>query len=375
MNPHGRAGSRWAAPLLACAMMAAALSPPAARAEAVPVDAAPVTRQPLSETLPAAGALAPNEAVVIRPQIDGRIAAIHFEEGHRVEQGALLFSLDDVLYKAQLDEAKANFALAKQNSDRATQLLTSRAGTERARDEALAQLRVAEARVAIAEKNLSETRIYAPFAGEVGLRTVSVGAYVSRGDDLVELIQTDPLKVTFQLPERVLRHLGLGQPVDVAVDALPGDRFAGKVTVIAPQVTSAGRSLQLRAEIPNREGRLKPGLFARVSVTVSQRQDALFVPETALVPKGSDQFVYRIVEGLARETKVAIGVRQAGLVEVMRGLQPSDVVVTAGQMKLRDGDAVEIVGGPAFANPQQSGPDNTEDRTGARAAPHAPSRS
>ncbi|WP_170984170.1 efflux RND transporter periplasmic adaptor subunit [Rhodoligotrophos defluvii] len=356
-------------------MMAAALSPPAARAEAVPVDAAPVTRQPLSETLPAAGALAPNEAVVIRPQIDGRIAAIHFEEGHRVEQGALLFSLDDVLYKAQLDEAKANFALAKQNSDRATQLLTSRAGTERARDEALAQLRVAEARVAIAEKNLSETRIYAPFAGEVGLRTVSVGAYVSRGDDLVELIQTDPLKVTFQLPERVLRHLGLGQPVDVAVDALPGDRFAGKVTVIAPQVTSAGRSLQLRAEIPNREGRLKPGLFARVSVTVSQRQDALFVPETALVPKGSDQFVYRIVEGLARETKVAIGVRQAGLVEVMRGLQPSDVVVTAGQMKLRDGDAVEIVGGPAFANPQQSGPDNTEDRTGARAAPHAPSRS
>ncbi|WP_342643243.1 efflux RND transporter periplasmic adaptor subunit [Rhodoligotrophos ferricapiens] len=356
-------------------MIAAGSAPAFAEVKAVAVDAAPVVRQALSETLSAAGALAPNESVVVRPQIDGRIAEIHFQEGHRIEAGELLFTLDDELYKAQLDEAKANFALAKQNSDRASQLLSSRAGTERARDEALAQRRVAEARVAVAEKNLSDTRIYAPFSGELGLRKVSIGAYVSQGDDLVDLVQTDPLKVTFQLPERVLRFLDVGQPVDVTVDARPGETFSGKVTVIAPEVTVSGRSLQLRAEIDNREGRLRPGLFARVSVTVSQREDALFVPETALVPRGNEHFVYRVLDGKARETGVVIGARKSGLVEIVKGLSPSDIVVSAGQMKLRDGDAVEIVGGPALKSPQQKDEGGTEGKTGASAAPLAARRS
>lgn len=328
----------------------------------VVVDAEVVELAGRTEALSAVGELMANEAVTIRPQIDGRIREIHFNEGSHIEQGALLFTLEDELYRAQLDEATATLNLAAANSSRASVLASSKAGTERSRDEAIAQLRVAEARKAIAEKNLSDTRIHAPFSGELGLRKVSVGAYISKGDDLVDLIQTDPLKVTFQLPERVLRHLSVGQPVEVQVDALPGERFAGKVTVISPQVSAAGRSLQLRAEIDNREGRLRPGLFARVNLVISERDQAMFVAETALIPRGNDQFVFRVVDGKAVETKVRIGQRRAGKVEILEGLEPSDIVVTGGQMKLRNGAPVEVTG---IVAPSPIGASREEGRSSA----------
>ncbi|MGF7161949.1 membrane fusion protein (multidrug efflux system) [Rhodoligotrophos appendicifer] len=332
----------------------------------VPVDAARVEMRQVTEALSAVGELTANESVVIRPEIDGRIAEIHFEEGQRVGVGSLLFTLDDALYRAQVAEAEANLALSRQNDDRAEQLFKSRAGTERSRDESLAQLRIAEARLQIAQKNLGDTRILAPFDGILGLRSVSVGAYVTKGIDLVDLIQTDPLKVSFQLPERFLAHLSVGQGVEVTVDALPGEKFGGRVTVISPSITIAGRSLSLRAEISNPQDRLKPGLFARVNLTVAQREQAMLIPETALMPRGSEQFVYRVVDGKAQETAIRIGVRRAGAVEVVGGLNREDVVITGGQQKLRNGSAVKVVGGSAASPPVTTG--GTQGTTGSPTA-------
>ncbi|QPC43107.1 efflux RND transporter periplasmic adaptor subunit [Kaustia mangrovi] len=325
------------------AMLPGAVPAHAQDARATPVEAVTVEPEPLTVTIEAAAGLTANESVVISPEIDGRIAEIAFSEGDPVKKDDLLFRLKDDLLRAQWEEAKASLKLAEQNFERATALLQKRAGTERALDEAQAQLLINEARVAVARERLDETRIHAPFGGYVGFRSVSVGDYVSKGDELVEVVSVDPMKVTFDIPERYLRDVALGQTVTVTLDALPGESFTGKVTAMSPRVTAAGRSLRLRAEVANENARLKPGLFARVAVTLAERDTALLVPESAIVPRGSERFVYTVAEGKAHFVKVVPGVRRAGRVEIREGLEPGDVVVTAGQLKLRDGAPVTVL--------------------------------
>lgn len=314
---------------------------------AVPVEASVIKASPLEITVTAAAALAADEAVVIRPQIDGRVVEIAFEEGSRVEKGDLLFRLDDGLLRAQRAEAEAALDLANQNAERAKMLFTQGAGTERVRDESEAQVKTARARAAMARERLAYTRITAPFGGLIGFRNISVGAYVKSGDDLVELVAIDPMKVSFDVPERYLSAVSVGQKVEVVVDALAGESFTGELVTISPRVTAAGRSLKLRAQVGNADGRLRPGLFARANLRIAERGSALMVPESAIVPQGEKRLVYRVVGGKARIAEVKLGIRRAGKVEVSGGISDGDIVVTAGQLKLRDGVPVAIVGGDA----------------------------
>src|SRR5690606_3462193 len=308
-------------------MAAAALWTVAALPEAsaqqdrqVPVEAGVLAAQPLEVTLTAAAELTADESVVIRPQIDGRIVDIVFTEGTRVEKGAVLFVLDDGLLEAQHAEAEAALKLATQNSDRAKMLFTQGAGTERVRDEAEANVRMAEARLAMAAERLAYTRIRAPFAGMIGFRNVSIGAYAKAGDDLAELVAVDLMKVSFDVPERYLSAVSQGQKVEVIVDALAGEAFRGELATIAPRITAAGRSLRLRATVDNTSGRLRPGLFARVSRQIAERAEALLVPESAIVPQGDKRLVYKVVNGTAQLTEVQLGLRRAGKVEITGGL-------------------------------------------------------
>lgn len=319
----------------------------AQQGRAVPVEASVVAAAPLDVVVTAAAALAANESVMIRPQIDGRIVRIGFSEGERVEAGSVLFLLDDGLLEAQRMEAEAALDLARQNAERAMMLFTQGAGTERVRDEAQAQVKTAKARLAMARERLAHTRITAPFSGLIGFRNVSIGAYVKSGDDLVELVSIDPMKVSFDVPERYLSAVSVGQTVEVVVDALSGESFAGTLTAISPRVTSAGRSLRLRARVGNEDGRLRPGLFARANLRIAERDRALMVPESAIVPQGRKRLVYKIVDGKAVMAEVTLGIRRAGKVEVTAGLEDGDIVVSAGQLKLRDGVPVTVVGGDA----------------------------
>ncbi|MBL8660419.1 MAG: efflux RND transporter periplasmic adaptor subunit, partial [Rhodospirillales bacterium] len=199
------------------------------------------------------------------------------------------------------------------------------------------------AKVDLAEARLDKTRITAPFSGMIGLRRVSVGDYVSSGEDLVNLESIDPIKVDFRIAERHLSDLRAGQELELEVDAYPGRRFRGRVFAVDPQVDPGGRSIALRAEVPNPDGLLRPGLFSRIRLVLNVRDDAITVPEQAIIPVGEERYVFTVVDGKAVKTKITLGQRGPGWVEVTRGLSAGDVVVTAGQLKIREGSAVEVM--------------------------------
>lgn len=312
---------------------------------AVPVEAAKVVKQPLGDRVTAVGTLLSNESVVVRSEIAGRVKAIHFDEGRPVAKGAKLFTLDDSVYQAELAEAEARLKLAARNSERTEELYANKITSARTRDEAVSSLEIGKASLDLARVRLQKAVITAPFDGIMGLRKVSVGDYITAGDDLVNLEDIDPIKVDFRVAEKFLSALRAGQSIAVGVDAFPDHTFNGAVYAIDPKLDAEGRSVLIRARIPNDDQRLRPGLFARVNLTLELKPEALTIPEQAIVPRGDDQFVYKVVDGKAAQTKVQTGIRRDGQVEIVEGLDPDDVVVTAGQLKIRDGAAVKVVSG------------------------------
>ena len=251
--------------------------------------------------------------------------------------------LDPAINAAEVQQAHANLKLAQSKYDRAVDLAKSNFISSQAKDEAENNLRVAEAAVSLADARLAKTEIRAPFSGIIGLRVVSVGDYVKEGADVVNLESIDPLKVDFRVPEIHLKQVQVGQSLNLVLDALPGKTYEGKVYAINPLVDAAGRSIVIRALVRNSDTTLRPGMFARVRLITRDERQAILVPEQAIVPQGDDQFVYRVVDGKATRVKVDLGQRRDGRVEVRSGLAAKDVVVTAGQIKLREGQPVTIV--------------------------------
>ncbi|MGH8497191.1 MAG: efflux RND transporter periplasmic adaptor subunit [Gammaproteobacteria bacterium] len=307
------------------------------------VETAVVTAGALTDSISAVGTLRADESVVIRPELAGRIERIHFEEGQRVARGDPLFSLDASLIRSELREAEANLAMSRRAFERAQDLIGRKLIAQADYDDARSQLEIDEARLASARTRLDKTVINAPFEGVTGLRQVSPGDYVEIGQALVSLVQLDPIKVDFSVPEVHLARLDPGQTIEVRLDAFPNESFRGEVTAIDPQIDVNGRSVVLRAVLPNEERRLRPGLFARLHLELAQHDDALLIPEQALWPQGEQQFVYRVEEGQARLVEVQTGIRRAGRVQIVSGLQAGDEIVTAGQLKLFDGAAVAPV--------------------------------
>lgn len=314
---------------------------------AVSVETATVASGPVREEVSAVGTLRSNESVVVRPEISGRIARLEFDEGKPVRKGQMLVALDDSVYAAELQQAKANLALQSSNYERTVELARDNFVSANAKDQALNNLRVAEASLALAQARLAKTRILAPFSGIIGIRQVSIGDYVKEGQDLATLEDISSLKIDFRIPELFLTNLRRGQGIEVQTDAFPGKTFAAVLDAIDPLVDQNGRSLVLRGRLKNIDGTLRPGMFVRTRLIIAERPDAMTIPEEALVPVGSSQYVFRVSGGKAERVKVDTGVRRAGRVEIVNGLSQGDVVVTAGQMKLRDGVAVRSAASPA----------------------------
>ena len=338
---------------------------------AMPVETASVALETLQEDVNAVGSLRSNESVVVRPEISGRISAIQFTEGARVSKGAVLVLLDSSTQAAEVQQARANLALAQTNFDRTQELQKSKFVSANAGDQALNGLKVAEANLALSEARLAKTQIVAPFNATIGLRQVSVGDYVKEGQDLVTLEDMSALKLDFRLPESYFGKLRLGQQVELKIDAFSGQTFKATLMAIDPLIDQAGRSLSLRAKLDNPEGKLRPGMFANVRLILSERARAMTIPEEALVPIGSDQYVFKVVEGKAQRVQVRIGLRRNARVEVSEGLLPGDEVVTAGQLKIRDGVAVNSNSPVAPAAAQASGglPGAGSAKAGAPAKP------
>jgi len=313
----------------------------------VGVEVARVEAMTLTDDVQAVGSLKSSQGVMLRPEVSGRIARLGFVEGQRVQRGQLLVQLDDTLQQAQLKQAEAQASIARTNLQRSRELLAQNFVSQSAVDQNAASLQVAEAQVALAQAQLARMRVLAPFDGTAGLKLVDIGDYVKDGADVVNIEDLTALTVQFAVPERYIDRLRVGQPVDVAVDALPGRSFKGRVQAVDSQVDANGRALQVLAQVNNPGALLKPGMFARPRVIFSVREGAVLVPEEALVPLGAQQFVFKIVDGpdgqkLSQRLEAKIGLRLPGKVEIVEGLQAGDVVATAGQTRLLRGDRLPV---------------------------------
>ena len=309
----------------------------------VVVEAMRVEAVDVQEDVVAVGTVRSNESVVVRPEVSGRITDLNFSEGGRVKQGQLLVQLDASIVAAEVQQARANLKLARANYDRTVELRKDNFVSEAAQDQALNNLRVVEATVALAEARLAKMAIRAPFSGVIGIRQVSVGDYVKEGQDLVTLEDTSSLKVDFRLPEMLTGALERGQRVEVHSDAFAGKRYTSTLDAIDPVVDQNGRALVLRARLENINGQLRPGMFVQTRVILSQRQGALMVPEEALIAVGGEQRVYRVQsDNRVEQRAVATGLRREGRVEITEGLQIGDLIVTAGHLKLRPGAIVQV---------------------------------
>lgn len=314
------------------------------------VEAAPAISATSVRKLKAVGTLASNQSVMIRPEIPGRLTRLHFEDGATVAAGTLLAELDKSVLRAEVANAQATLALAQKEHTRAEELLQRGTGTIQRKDESLANLRSAEASLALAQAQLQKLDIEAPFDGTLGIRRVDVGAYLAAGEDIVNLEEIDPVKVDFEVPERFLSELQPGKEIQLRSDAYSGEIFRAWINVVDPQINPRTRAAQVQALAENADQRLKPGQFVSVTLRVNERQGATFVPEQALVPNSESPLVYRVADGKAQGVPVETGIRIARHIEILSGIAPGELIVTAGQQRLADGMPV-IPREPTFVPP------------------------
>jgi membrane fusion protein, multidrug efflux system len=342
-------------------------APAAAKPAGLPVKAVPVKLDTVLTEVSAVGSLLAAESVLIRPEIAGRVIELPFKEGQSVHKGAKLLVIDNKEFEAALNGSMARLKTEQVKLDRAKDLLQQNYISQEAVDNARGSMSVAAARVREDEAKLAKTIIFAPFNGILGLRMISPGAYVKAGDDVVRLENMDFLKLDFRVPEIYVSKLKTQQTVSVRTDAFPNEVFQGRIYAVEPNIDEKTRTLLVRAEVPNKEAKLRPGMFGRVSVQLDKRDNAAIIPEQAIWPQGRDSFVYKVVDGNAVLTKIEIGIRRPGEVEVTQGLAANDMVITDGQMKIKDGAPVTVLpmAAPVAAAPAAANTPATASASGA----------
>lgn len=318
-------------------------APAGAKPPGIPVKAAPVKTGIVAAEISAVGSLLANESVMVRPGIPSRIESIHFVEGQYVTKGAKLVSLYPAEYKGRAAASSAEARLSAQRALRAEELFKKGFISQQALDETRSNKEFSAARKEEDLAWLAKTELFAPFAGIIGIRQVSPGAYLQPNQEIARLEDISIIKLDFRVPEIHLQKIKKGQEVSVRVDAYPQQQFTGKIFAIEPVVDEQTRTLLVRARIPNADGRLRPGLFARVTLTLGSRGGALIIPEQAIVPRGQESFVFKVAEGKAKLTKVQTGIRRPGEVEIVSGIAAGDIVVTDGQIKIQDGMPVSVM--------------------------------
>ena len=309
---------------------------------ASPVNVVSPARAEVQDRVAAVGTLQSREAVSLTSEVNGRVVALNFSPGERVEKGQLLVQMDDRQARVDLRVAQAQLADARRQFDRANSLRSNNSISQAQVDALQTTLDVAEAQRDAARTRLDDHRIEAPFAGSVGLVDISVGAYVNIGDSIATLDATDPMELTFSVPERYLGQISRGQRLNARTAAFPDKVFSGTLAELGTRLDELSRSLPVKAVIANPDNRLRPGQFMSVSLTLRER-DALVVPEQAVLVQGSKAFVFVADQDQARRTEVTLGAREPGMVEVLTGLDLNDSVIITGQDRLSSGDRITVV--------------------------------
>jgi membrane fusion protein (multidrug efflux system) len=296
--------------------------------------------------LESVGTLVAVQGVSVSPEIAGLVRDIHFESGQRVEAGTLLVQLDDDVDQAELDGLVAERHLSQLEYARAKKLVTDKLGSQSNFDQAKANLENAQAQLEAKRARIAKKAIRAPFSGQLGLRKVNLGQYLEPGDEVASLQHLDPIFVDFALPERDQSAVTLDQEVRIRIKAHPDEQFSGRISAIDPSIDRNTRSLTIRATFANPDHTLRPGMFAEVQTLLPMRSGILTVPRTAITYNtyGDAVFVVQEKDGAlsVENRQVETGEVRAGRVEIRSGLAAGERVVSAGQVKLRNGARVVI---------------------------------
>ena len=304
-----------------------------------------------SVATPAVGTLVAVHGVTLSSEVTGTIREILFDSGDSVKKGAVLVRIDTSTEQAQLAAAHADAALARATLARARQLRQTGANTQSDLDAAEARAKQTEAAVANLEATIAKKNIRAPFDGRVAIRQVELGQVLSPGTPVASLQSTTPIYVDFYLPQQALANLKVGEQARMQIDVFPGSSWEGKVSVINPEIDVATRNVRIRAIFDNPDGRLTPGMFAKIEVLSGDQQRVTAIPATSVIyaPYGDSVFVTeesKESDGksrtIARQRFVRLGERRGGFLAVVSGLSAGEAVVSAGAFKLRNGMPVVV---------------------------------
>jgi membrane fusion protein, multidrug efflux system len=317
----------------------------------ISVAAIPATEQPWQRQYHAVGSFVAVQGVMLSNELAGTIEKIAFESGDQVKRGDLLVRFNVAPDEAQLRGAEAQAALARINLNRAKDLRAQGTNAQSDLDIADAEYSQATALVDNLKATIAKKIITAPFSGRLGIRQVNLGQFLAVGTPIVTLESLDPLYLNFALPQQDVVGLAVGQKVRITVDAYPGEVFVGAVNALNSKVDDATRNLAIQATVPNADGRLKPGMFGSVDVLRPKEDKFLVLPQTAIVYNPYGNAVYVVVQEkddqgvptlVARQRFVQLGETRGDQVAVLKGVVAGEQVVTAGQLKLRNGAAVQI---------------------------------
>lgn len=297
----------------------------------------------IEESLFLVGNLAAKESIDIRSEIEAKVTYIGFQEGAFIQQGQELFKLDDEKLKAQVAEAKARYELAKHDFERGKTLLEKETISQQQFDQFRFTQDEAQAALRLSQERMSEAIITAPFSGRMDERKVSLGQFVNVGELLSSLVQVNPLEVEFNVPERYLGQLQIGQTIKISSVAYPGEDFRGKVIFISPKLDERNRTVLMKAEMENADGRLKPGMFANLELIFRAREDAIVIPEQSISFQADQASVVVMdSEGKAEFRNVEVGLRLSGMAEIISGLVPGERIVVEGFQKMAPGSQIVI---------------------------------
>ena len=308
-----------------------------------PVEVAKATPDEWRDQIHSTGTISAIKGVIVRPEVAGRITKIYFTSGTDVKKGEPLFQIFPDILNAQLANDQAALALAQVNYDRTTVLYQKKVASKEQLDQYTSQLQQAQANLDQTKAQLVQHNIFAPFAGRIGLKMVDVGDYVNAGTDVVTLQQMNPLRIDFNVPDRYINTLAIGDTVEVKPSSSDDNTiYVGNVYAFNAAVDPDTRSFSMWAQIPNPKENLIPGTYVDITLYVGKPHPVITVPQTAALFSPQGEYVYVIVDNKAVKTQVTVGMRENNWIEVKSGLKADDVVVTAGQVKLYDGAPVAV---------------------------------
>ena len=303
----------------------------------LPVSVVKIQKETLRNQLQVSGTILPNESVNLRSEISGLVTRIAFKEGQYVAKGTPLFYLNDDELQAQYQRLQYTQKLFETQENRQKQLLAREAISQEEYDIALNQFNTALTDIKLVEAQLTKTVIRAPFSGILGLRLISEGSVISTNDILVSLVNIDPIKIEFSIPERYANQVTVGSPVYFTNEGST-EEVQGDVYAFEPQVDLATRTLKLRAQSPNKDRRFLPGMFVKIRFILEVTEDALLVPAESVIPELSGYKVFVVgADGKAEQRIIEIGIRTDTQVQVLKGLNEGDLVLSTGVMQVRQG--------------------------------------